>query len=558
MSDFDFWSDANLHGNKLKDVVIGTKTDVKTPTAGALASEDGVLWIYTGTKWNPLGSSEDVSALEDRVDAIEDYESAYKSGIDSDKVAQIATNTANITANATNIETNTTAISGLTSRLGTAESSISSLQSGKVNVLSTGPTGSSGTKVSIDNQGLVTSVTSASMSDISDWATEKATLQDKLTFDTTPTAGSSNPVTSGGVQAAIASAVSSAYKVKGTKTCAQINQLSGMIVGDVYNVSDSGTIGTSPNQISVNAGDNVVWSDENKWDRLAGTMDLSGYVQVGVTINSVALPATGGITLTPANVGALAVDGTAVKATADASGNNIESTYETKTTVAGKMNKLGTTPSAGMIITSTAADNVVQASSTSLSDITTAIADDTTEGSIKKYVKDGYVAKDGNKGLSTEDFTSEEKTKLAGIAAEAQVNVIESVKVNGTAQTVTDKAVDITVPTKTSDLLNDGKVYGAFISSTEATALINSAIANYFTKSQTAALFDEATFTLVEKTATVNVANVWMAQVMDATTNEVVYAEVIIGANSVTINANSAPEGGLKLRYVVKPVAPSA
>ena len=39
----------------------------------------------------------------------------------------------------------------------------------------------------------------------------------------------------------------------------------------------------------------------------------------------------------------------------------------------------------------------------------------------------------------------------------AQANVIEKVKVNGTEQTVTDKAVDITVPTKVSDLNNDSK-----------------------------------------------------------------------------------------------------
>lgn len=36
-----------------------------------------------------------------------------------------------------------------------------------------------------------------------------------------------------------------------------------------------------------------------------------------------------------------------------------------------------------------------------------------------------------------------------------QANVIESIKVNGTAQTITAKAVDITVPTKTSDITND-------------------------------------------------------------------------------------------------------
>ena len=68
----------------------------------------------------------------------------------------------------------------------------------------------------------------------------------------------------------------------------------------------------------------------------------------------------------------------------------------------------------------------------------------------------GKVDKVEGKGLSEADFTSTEKTKLAGIAEGAQVNVIESVKVNGTAQTVTNKAVDITVPTKLTDLTNDG------------------------------------------------------------------------------------------------------
>lgn len=69
---------------------------------------------------------------------------------------------------------------------------------------------------------------------------------------------------------------------------------------------------------------------------------------------------------------------------------------------------------------------------------------------------DDKVDKVSGKGLSTNDYTTSEKNKLGNIAAGAQVNVIESVKVNGTAQTVTSKAVDITVPTKLSDLSNDG------------------------------------------------------------------------------------------------------
>lgn len=55
----------------------------------------------------------------------------------------------------------------------------------------------------------------------------------------------------------------------------------------------------------------------------------------------------------------------------------------------------------------------------------------------------GKVDKVEGKGLSTNDYMTAERTKLAGIAAGAEVNVIETVKVNGTAITPTDKAVNI-------------------------------------------------------------------------------------------------------------------
>ena len=92
------------------------------------------------------------------------------------------------------------------------------------------------------------------------------------------------------------------------------------------------------------------------------------------------------------------------------------------------------------------------------------------------------------KQLSTEDFTTALKTKLENINTDnllsaadkakihdhsnksvldaitqaavdawtaAQTNVIESVKVNGTVLTVTNKEVNVTVPTAVSDLTND-------------------------------------------------------------------------------------------------------
>lgn len=54
-----------------------------------------------------------------------------------------------------------------------------------------------------------------------------------------------------------------------------------------------------------------------------------------------------------------------------------------------------------------------------------------------------------------ESFTTVLKSKLDGVATGAQVNVIETVEVNGTAQPVTSKTIDISVPTKTSELQND-------------------------------------------------------------------------------------------------------
>lgn len=65
------------------------------------------------------------------------------------------------------------------------------------------------------------------------------------------------------------------------------------------------------------------------------------------------------------------------------------------------------------------------------------------------------VDKETGKGLSTNDYTTAERNKLNDVASGAQVNVIETVKVNNTALTPSSKAVNITVPTKTSDITND-------------------------------------------------------------------------------------------------------
>lgn len=78
-------------------------------------------------------------------------------------------------------------------------------------------------------------------------------------------------------------------------------------------------------------------------------------------------------------------------------------------------------------------------------------------------------------------LAQKEKQKAEALAARvdalervgAQANKIESIKVNGTAQTIApDKSVNITVPTKTSQLANDS----TFQTSAQVVAAINTAI----------------------------------------------------------------------------------
>lgn len=79
-----------------------------------------------------------------------------------------------------------------------------------------------------------------------------------------------------------------------------------------------------------------------------------------------------------------------------------------------------------------------------------------------------YVHTDNN-------FTTKLKDKLDGIEDNAQVNKIETIKVNANALKITDKAVNVEVPTKTSDLTNDS----GFIDNS-----VNN-LANYYNKTDT-------------------------------------------------------------------------
>lgn len=59
----------------------------------------------------------------------------------------------------------------------------------------------------------------------------------------------------------------------------------------------------------------------------------------------------------------------------------------------------------------------------------------------------GKVDAEEGKGLSENDYTTAEKEKLAGIAAGADANVLEVIKINGTALQISEKAADIPIAT---------------------------------------------------------------------------------------------------------------
>lgn len=99
----------------------------------------------------------------------------------------------------------------------------------------------------------------------------------------------------------------------------------------------------------------------------------------------------------------------------------------------------------GTMASETATDYVKKAEAPGYNDILTkteAAGTYATQATVNNKVD-----KEAGKGLSTNDYTTTEKSKLAGIAAGAQVNVIESVKVNGVALPISEKAVNVTVPT---------------------------------------------------------------------------------------------------------------
>lgn len=203
-------------------------------------------------------------------------------------------------------------------------------------------------------------------------------------------------------KAEVDSKVSSVMRYKGSKDTYDDLPTEGNVIGDVWNIATANTAQ------GIKAGDNVAWNGTG-WDILGGAVDLSGYA-TKTDLNSKVDKVEGSRLMTSAEGEKLA---------------NIEA--------GAQVNK----------IESVAAGELAISEDKELSIV--AIAQDKVTGLAGALAK--KVDIEEGKGLSTNDYTTDEKTKLSKIEAEAQVNILEVVKVNGSALPITEKAVDIPLAT---------------------------------------------------------------------------------------------------------------
>lgn len=207
-------------------------------------------------------------------------------------------------------------------------------------------------------------------------------------------------------KAEVDSKVSSVMRYKGSKDTYDDLPTEGNIVGDVWNIT------TADATHGIKAGDNVAWNGTG-WDVLGGAVDLSGYA-TKTDLDDKVDKVEGSRLITSAEGEKLA---------------NIEA--------GAQVNKIESVAAGELAISEDKELSIVAIAQNKVTGLDTALA--------------GKVNVEEGKGLSSNDYTADEKAKLEGIEAKAQVNILEVVKVNGSALPITEKAVNI--PLATAEVL---------------------------------------------------------------------------------------------------------
>ena len=272
-------------------------------------------------------------------------------------------------------------------------------------------------------------------SNISLSASDVGALPDSTTIPviTDTYSGTSSDGMSGkAVKSAIDTAISSVYKPAGSVAFASLPTPSSSVLGNVYDVTDAFT--TTSDFVegagkSYPANTNVVVvkvGTSYKFDVLSGFVDLSGYQLAETAVTHTKNTAVGNSTI-PVYVNSSGVVTTcAALNTAAYVANNTLVHLAGAETITGNKTFSGTV-SLGSSATAT----------------TPTVTSNNTTVATTKFVKDqGY-----------------------------QANVIETVKVNGTALTPSTKTVSLTVPTSTTQLTNDSGYITGITSAMVTTAL---------------------------------------------------------------------------------------
>ena len=234
-------------------------------------------------------------------------------------------------------------------------------------------------------------------------------------------------------------AVGNAYRVKGTKaTITEVTALTTKAIGDVWNVTAEFTLADK----KYPAGTNVVWTG-SEWDPLGGTVDLAAVeakiptgMQYGRGTDSMHIRfVRGNNTLFSATLINADSMGAGLMSVKDKSKlNGIADGAQVNVIESVKVNNkaLSVTSKAVNLFLPSSFDSIYTANSVSLQ----GVAD---QSPTPGYKMDIAAATQSAAGV----MSSTDKAKLDGIAAGAQVNVLESVKVNGTALSVSEKSVNI-------------------------------------------------------------------------------------------------------------------
>ncbi len=252
--------------------------------------------------------------------------------------------------------------------------------------------------------------------DVTQLQTDVGTINDTLETK----ANVSDVYTQTQTDAKIAAAISSTYKPSGSVEFASLPTPSADNLGNVYNVTDAFTAGASfiaseqGQKYPADTNVAVVEVDGSYYfDALSGFVDLTGYLTTTKASETYATIAQLGNKVDKVSGSSLVQDTLITKLT---NLQNIQSVAE---------GQLAVSPEGQLSIVAIAQSQVAG--------LTNALAN-------KVNVEAG-------KGLSTNDYTNEDKEKLQGIASGAQANVIEVVKINNEALPISGKAVNIPIAT---------------------------------------------------------------------------------------------------------------